>query len=92
MFLEHERNYALGMKALVTACSRNTNGIMVWASLGMDALVSICSGSDSKLCSKNVSKQCWSEGALFPCTNAAKSLWLRRTLGLGKHVSGKQCS
>ena len=29
--LEHERNYALGMDALVTACSWNTNGIMHWA-------------------------------------------------------------
>ena len=31
MLLEHERNYDLGMDALVTACSWNTNGIMVWA-------------------------------------------------------------
>ena len=31
MFLEHERNYGLGMDALVTVCSWNTNGIMVWA-------------------------------------------------------------
>ena len=31
MLLEHERNYALGMDALVTLCSWNTNGIMVWA-------------------------------------------------------------
>ena len=31
MLLEHERNYALGMDALVTACSWNTNGIMLWA-------------------------------------------------------------
>ena len=27
--LEHERNYGLGMHALVTECSRNTSGIMV---------------------------------------------------------------
>ena len=29
MRLEHERNYGLGMDALVTVCSWNTNGIMV---------------------------------------------------------------
>ena len=57
MLLEHERNYGLGMDALVTAGSSNTNGIMVWAcsghrmllehernyGLGMDALVTVCS-------------------------------------------------
>ena len=31
MLLEHERNYGLGMDAVVTVCSWNTNGIMVWA-------------------------------------------------------------
>ena len=31
MLLEHERNYSLGLDALVTVCSWNTNGIMVWA-------------------------------------------------------------
>ena len=31
MLLEHERNYSLGMDALVSVCSCNTNGIMVWA-------------------------------------------------------------
>ena len=31
MLLEHERNYGSGTDALVTACSWNTNGIMVWA-------------------------------------------------------------
>ena len=40
MLLEHKRNYGLGMDALVSVCSWNTNGIMV---LGMDALVSVCS-------------------------------------------------
>ena len=78
MLLEHKRNYGLGMDALVTVCSWNTNGIMIWAwtlwsayalgtrtelwfghgcsghrmllehernyDLGMDALVSVCSG------------------------------------------------
>ena len=59
MLLEPERNYGLGMDALVTVCSWNPNGIMVWAwmlwfaymllepeqnyGLGMDALVSVCS-------------------------------------------------
>ena len=33
MLLERKRNYGLGMDALVIACSCNTNGIMVWASL-----------------------------------------------------------
>ena len=31
MLLEHERNYDLGMGALGTVCSENTNGIMIWA-------------------------------------------------------------
>ena len=31
MLLEHERNYGLGMDALVSVCSWNTKGIMVWA-------------------------------------------------------------
>ena len=31
MLSEHERNYGLGMDALLKVCSRNTNGIMVWA-------------------------------------------------------------
>ena len=31
MLLEHEQNYGFGMDALVTVCSWNTNGIMVWA-------------------------------------------------------------
>ena len=31
MLLEHERNYGLGMDALVIVCSGNTNEIMVWA-------------------------------------------------------------
>ena len=59
MLSEHERYYGLGMDALVTVCSRNTNVVMVWAwmlwsqrmlseherydGLGMDALVSVCS-------------------------------------------------
>ena len=31
MLLEHERNHGLGTDALVTICSWNANGIMVWA-------------------------------------------------------------
>ena len=31
MLFQHDRNYGLGVDALVTLCSRNTNGIMVWA-------------------------------------------------------------
>ena len=31
MLLEHEQNYGVGMDALVTVCSWNTNGILVWA-------------------------------------------------------------
>ena len=31
MLFQHDRNYGLGVDALVTVCSRNTNGIMVWA-------------------------------------------------------------
>ena len=33
MLSKHERNYGLGTDALVPVCSRNTNGIMVWARL-----------------------------------------------------------
>ena len=31
MLLEHERNYGLGVAAVVTVCSWNAKGIMVWA-------------------------------------------------------------
>ena len=31
MLLEHDRNYGLGMDALVSVCSWNTTGILVWA-------------------------------------------------------------
>ena len=31
VLLEHERNYGSGMDGLLSACSWNTNGIMVWA-------------------------------------------------------------
>ena len=31
MLSKHERNYVLGMDALVIVCSRNTNVIMIWA-------------------------------------------------------------
>ena len=31
MLLERERNYGLAMDALVSVCSWNNNGIMVWA-------------------------------------------------------------
>ena len=31
MLVKHERNYVLGMDALVTVCSWNTNKIMIWA-------------------------------------------------------------
>ena len=58
MLLEHERYYGLGMDALVTVCSWNTNVIIVRHGcsshrmllehersygLGMDALVTVCS-------------------------------------------------
>ena len=58
MLLERIRNYGVGMDALVTVCSWNTYGIMVWAwmlwssyglgtrtelGLGMDALFTVCS-------------------------------------------------
>ena len=64
MLWEHERDYGLGMDALVIVCSWNTNEIMVWAwmlwsayalgtrtryGLGMDALVSVCSGN-TRIC------------------------------------------
>ena len=31
MLLEHDRNYGLGMDGLVSVCSWNTTGILVWA-------------------------------------------------------------
>ena len=40
MLLEHERNYGLGMDALVIECFWNTNGNF---GLGMDALDAVCS-------------------------------------------------
>ena len=39
MLLEHESYYGLGVDALVTVCSWNTNGIMV---RGMEALMTVC--------------------------------------------------
>ena len=92
MLLEHEQKFGLGMDALVIVCSGNTKGIMVWAwmlwssyalgtrtglwfghgcsgqrmlweherdyGLGMDALVSVCSGN-----TKGVMGECpWSPG------------------------------
>ena len=57
MLLEHERYYGLGMGAVVTVCSWNTNVPTVWHGcsghrvlsehernwgLGMDALVTVC--------------------------------------------------
>ena len=44
MLLEHERDYGLGMDALVTVCSWNTND-----GSGMDALVTVCSWNTSEL-------------------------------------------
>ena len=83
MLLEHERDYGLGTDALVIVCSWKTNEIMVWAwmlwsayalgtrtrlwfgrgcsgqrmlleherdyGLGMDALVSVCSGNTNEI-------------------------------------------
>ena len=51
MLLEHERyhvfvilySYGLGMDALVTVCSLNTDVSMDLYGLGMDALVTVCS-------------------------------------------------
>ena len=58
MLLGNERNYDLGMDALATVCSWETNGIMIWNGcsghrmllgnernydLGMDALATVCS-------------------------------------------------
>ena len=59
MLLEHKRTYGLSMDALVSVCSWNTNGIMLFGhgctgsrmllehernyGLGMDALVTVCS-------------------------------------------------
>ena len=40
MLLEQKRNSDFGMDALVTVCSWNTNGIMIF---DMDALVTVCS-------------------------------------------------
>ena len=45
MLLEHERNYDLGMDALGTVCSWNTNEHERNYDLGMDALGTVCSGN-----------------------------------------------
>ena len=49
MLLEHERDYGLGMDALVIVCSWNTNEIMVWAwmlwsSYALGTRTRLCSG------------------------------------------------
>ena len=64
ILLEHERNYGLGMDALVTVFSWNTSGIMVWAWMlqspyslgtrtelwfGLDALVTVFSWKPTEL-------------------------------------------
>ena len=64
MLWKHERYYGLGMDALVSACSRNTNVIWFghgcsrermlskharYYGLGMDALVSACSGNTNAI-------------------------------------------
>ena len=40
MHSERERYYGLGMDAVVSICTRNTN--VISTGLGMDALVSVC--------------------------------------------------
>ena len=64
MLWEHERDYGLGMDALVIVCSGNTNEIMVWHGcsghrmrweherdygLGMDARVIVCVGNTNEI-------------------------------------------
>ena len=49
MLLEHERDYGLGMDAMVTVCSWNTNEIMVDYGLGMDAMVTVCSWNTNEI-------------------------------------------
>ena len=44
MLLEHERNYALGMDALVTVCSWNTDGIMFWLQYALGTQTELCFG------------------------------------------------
>ena len=39
ILLEHKRNYGLGMDALVTVFSWNTNGIMVWTGCSSDRIL-----------------------------------------------------
>ena len=43
MLLEHEHYHGLGMDALVTACSWNTNVTVDCCALGTDALLTVCS-------------------------------------------------
>ena len=42
MLQEHERHYGLGMDALVTVCSRNTNVIIVWACMPERSPTALC--------------------------------------------------
>ena len=61
MLLEHERDYGLGMDALVIVCSGNTSGIMVWAwmlvstyALGTHGYRKCCAG-----CAERQLASCW---------------------------------
>ncbi len=76
MLLEHERNYGLGMDALVSVCSWNTNGIMV---LGVAAVVTVRSWK-----TRGIMVWAWlyggdcTEGREFGNTSASMAwAWLR---------------
>ena len=71
MLLGNERNYDLGMDALATVCSWETNGIMIWNGcsghrmllgnernydLDMDALATVCSWETHKGHTENTTK------------------------------------
>ena len=87
MLLEHERNYDLGMDALVSVCSWNTNGIMIWAWMlwsadalrtrrelwfGHGCLVSVCSWNTNEI--MVWARMLWSAEALGPRTVPARAL------------------
>ena len=73
MLFQHERNYGLGIDALVTVCSSNTIGIMVWAWMLWSPYAL---GTRTEL---------WFAWACFA---ASRSTWIRAFEGFGSQAHG----
>ena len=96
---EHERDYGLGMDALVSVCSWNTKGIMVYErkyGLGMDALVSALIKKRTELwfghgCSGRRTRQNTNEIIVWAWMLwSAYALGTRRELWFGHGCSGQR--